>query len=329
MLPGRTTVRYLLAIVAFFVLTILSLLVWGLKGRDHFGASVAQGDPFKYRDFAGRSTPEIQDNDLFFHNIGQSISFAKAADITALGPSFVAYALDPALLREFEKKTHRRVYNMSFVGIRGGEFSRQIVTKWQVRPKLWIINADDQFIHFFSRKLDLTIGPETTPIPAAQRNRLQGYRAVVARSLRWRFEDLVAQIRTGDGRPTGLYRNVEHGDLGVDVNPLYEASNNKPIVFDRGRDCHASAETIELAKQFVKDIAGEVVLTLVPHSQYCPAQAREIAAALGVEILIPPDDGYTSIDNGGHLDKLSAERFTDFLTSELVKTAAYRRAFQN
>jgi hypothetical protein len=69
------------------------------------------------------------------------------------------------------------------------------------------------------------------------------------------------------------------------------------------------------------------VLTLVPHSQYCPMQAYELAKALGVEIIIPPADGYTSIDGGGHLDRKSAERFTRFLMSELIKTGAYRRAF--
>jgi hypothetical protein len=70
-----------------------------------------------------------------------------------------------------------------------------------------------------------------------------------------------------------------------------------------------------------------VVLTLVPHSQYCPAQARELAKALGVEIIIPPDTGYTTIDGGGHLDRKSAFKFTSFVMSQLAKSEAYANAF--
>ena len=82
-----------------------------------------------------------------------------------------------------------------------------------------------------------------------------------------------------------------------------------------------------------RDVTGEkvdqnrVVLTLVPHSQYCPAQAYELANALGIEILVPPDAGFTTIDGGGHLDRKGAIKFTNFLMTELVKTDAYLKSF--
>jgi hypothetical protein len=66
---------------------------------------------------------------------------------------------------------------------------------------------------------------------------------------------------------------------------------------------------------------------LTAEASYCPMQAYELAKALGVEIITPPVDDYTSVDGGGHLDRKSAERFTGFLMSELIKTDAYRRAF--
>jgi hypothetical protein len=43
----------------------------------------------------------------------------------------------------------------------------------------------------------------------------------------------------------------------------------RPRILARGRECHASLETIEVARQYLMDIGGQVVLTLVPHSQYC------------------------------------------------------------
>jgi hypothetical protein len=330
-IPSAGTASRIYLYLAVFAVasTLLAsiFLVWGLKGHDHFASTPLNGDTAFYRDFAGRRVPEIQDQELFYHNIGGSVAAARTADIIFLGPSFVSYALDKTVLRQFESARGRHVYNMSFIGIRGGEFSRRVITRWNIQAPLWVINADDQFIHFFSRSLDLTLGPATTTIPAASHGRLRGYLSATARSMRWRAEDYISYYRTGDGLANGIYRNIATGDATIDVNPRYTANDNKEIPFDRGRDCHASPQTIEIARQYLKDIGGQAVLTLVPHSQYCPAQAYELAKALGIEILVPPDAGYTTIDGGGHLDRKAAIKFTNFLMTELVKTDAYRKLF--
>jgi len=304
-------------LVASVILVVLMVfMVAGRAGRDHFAAIAMKGDPAFYLDFSGRAVPEIQDQDLFYHNIGGSIDAARQADIVLLGPSFVSYAFEPSLLRQFEAQQGVRIYNMSFIGIRGGEFTRRIIARWQIRPRIWIINADDQFVHFFSRSLDLTLGPVTTQIPAASRLRMRGFASVAGRNLRWRLEG-------ADGSAPGLYRDIGTGDVTVDSNPRYIADDNKQIRFDRGADCHVNPDTVAVAREYLKEIQGRVVLTLVPHSQYCPTQARELAQALGLEIIIPPDQGYTSIDGGGHLDRTSALKFTAFLLSELARSEAF------
>jgi hypothetical protein len=331
-IPGAQTALgiylYLVVFAVASTLLVSTFLVWGLRGHDHFASYPLNGDAAFYRDFSGRRVPEIQDQELFYHNIGGSVAAARNADIILLGPSFVSYALDKTVLREFETARDHRVYNMSFIGIRGGEFSRRIITRWKIKAPLWVINADDQFIHFFSKSLDLTLGPATTSIPATLHNRLRVYLSVAARNLRWRAEDYISYYKTRDGSANGIYRNIATGDATVEVNPRFTADDNKEIAFDRGRGCHASPETIEITRQYLKDIGGRVVLTLVPHGQYCPAQAYELAKALGIEIIIPPDAGYTTIDGGGHLDRKGAIKFTNFLMTELVKTDAYLKSFR-
>ena len=324
---ARQIRRYLLVLGTVSALLATSCLILGLKGHDHFASYPLNGDTAFYRNISGRAVMEIQDQELFYHNIGGSVTAAKAADIVALGPSFVASALEQRTLRQFEAVSGHHIYNMAFVGVRGGEFSRRIITRWGIRAPLWVINADDQFIHFFSRSLDLTLGSEILTIPATTHGRIRGYLSTAARNLRWRAEDYVSYYTTGDGAPTGRYRNIATGDSSAGSNPKYATETNPEIPFNRSLNCRASPETIEIARQYLRDIGGQVVLTLVPHSQYCPAQAFELAKALGVEILIPPDAGYTSADGGGHLDKRSAEKFTRFLFSELPRTNAYRRAF--
>ena len=148
-----------------------------------------------------------------------------------------------------------------------------------------------------------------------------------SRTLRWRIEDAVARVHDGGWTPSGLYRSVATGDVDLTVNPKYAASNNEVLKISRDPNCHVTPETIRVAKEFRKTFSGEMVLTLVPHSQYCPQQARELAAALDVEVILPSIDGYSTIDGGGHLDKRSAAKFTEAVMSELVKTKAYKGAF--
>jgi hypothetical protein len=330
--------RYLLklagvtALLGSLVLAALAIVCddGGVK-HDFFSEIAKDGDGAWYRNYGGRYISQIQDQDIFYSNIGRSVAAAKVADIVFLGPSFVSYAVDRATLQASLDLGRLHIYNMAFVGIRGGEFSRLIIKRWEVRPKLWIINADDQFVHFFSDDLNLTLGPEKMAIAAVQRNLMRGWLTVVGRDLRWRIEDIDAAYQQGRYSLTppffGLYRNVSNGDMLLDANPAYVASGNKPMRLARDENCHTNAVVVEYARKFLNEIGGNVVLTLVPHSQSCLQQARELADALNVELIAPPFDGLTTVDGGGHLDQKGAKTFTSYLSRELVKTTAFRRAF--
>ncbi|WP_315753222.1 MULTISPECIES: hypothetical protein [unclassified Bradyrhizobium] len=306
-------------------LSLFSFDAWTL--RDGLLQIPRQSDTNWYRDFGGRSIPQIQDQDIFYSNLGGSVGAAEQSDIVFLGPSFVSYAVDRQTLAQSPVLGRLGIYNMAFVGIRGGEFSRLVIQRWKIRPRLWIINADDQFVHFFSNDLNVTLGPQKQPIAAVQRNRLRGYLTVVGRNLHWRIEDLIAAYQNGHFSSTGLYRNIADGDMGLDDNPGYVALGNKPMLSARDPDCHTTPAIVDYAKRFLQEVGGEAVLTLVPHSQSCVQQAAELAKELNIELIAPPFDGLTTIDGGGHLDRHGAQIFTSYLAREIVKTAAFKRAF--
>jgi hypothetical protein len=330
--------RYLLALAGALTL-IGSLLLMAFSfvsgdggvAHDFFSQVAKDGDPNWYRDYGGRYISQIQDQDIFYSNIGQSIAAAKAADIVFLGPSFVSYAIDREALQSSLSLGRLKIYNMAFVGIRAGEFSRRVINRWGIRAPLWIINVDDQFVHFFSDDLNLTLGPEKMPIAAVQRSRMKGYLTVVGRNSRWRLEDLSLAIQRGDyslATPFfGLYRNVSKGDMLLDANPAYIANGNKPMLLARDENCHTNPAVVDYARRFLHEIGGNVVFMLVPHSQSCVRQAEELASALNVELIAPPFDGLTTVDGGGHLDKKGAKKFSSYLITELVKTTAFKRAF--
>ncbi|UFZ04425.1 hypothetical protein LQG66_35460 [Bradyrhizobium ontarionense] len=319
----------IVGIMAAFVFSLglsqLSFDGWTL--RDGLLQIPRQGDANWYRDFGGRHVPQIQDQDIFYSNLGGAVDAAKNADIVFLGPSFVNYAVDRQTLERSPMLDRLKIYNMAFVGLRGGEFSRRVIKRWKIRPRLWVINADDQFVHFFSSDLNVTLGPQKQPIAAVGRSRLRGYLTVIGRNLHWRIEDLVAAYQNGYFTPTGLYRNVFNGDMGLDANPGYVAMGNKPMLSARDPDCHTNPAVVAYAKTLLEEIGGRVVLTLVPHSQSCTQQAAELAKALNVELITPPFDGLTTVDGGGHLDQPGAQKFTSYLAREIVKTEAFKQAF--
>lgn len=316
---------------AFFGLcaAVAGLVVWwGTNGRDHFAAIPLNGDRGWYRDFAGRYVPEIQDLDLFYHNIGQSVAQAKDADVILLGPSFVLFAMDDAQIQEFARRHGIKIYDMAFLGVRSGEFARELIVRWNIRPKLWVINVDDQFTPYFSRSLDLTIGPHSEPVPAATYGRFHGFLAVASRNLRWRAQDAVAYLSQRGAvallPEIGFYRNIADGSLDLRDNAAYMSLDHKTIQVTRNQDCHTNPQTIAVGQDYLHDIGGRAVFMLVPHSEYCPAQARELGAALGRETIVPPSADYTTIDGGGHLDARGSEAFTQFFLEQLEKTEAFK-----
>ncbi|MGJ4892267.1 hypothetical protein [Bradyrhizobium sp. HKCCYLR20261] len=328
--------RYLLVVglcgVVVFGLFVVGIALFSYDGwtfRDGWLQIPRQGDAGWYRDFGGRNVPQIQDQDVFFSNVGSSVDAARSSDIVFLGPSFVGYALDRRTLLADPQLSRLKIYNMSFLGLRGGEFSRRLIERWKIHPPLWVINADDQFVHFFSNDLNVTLGPQKMPIAAVTRTRLRGYLTVVGRNLHWRIEDMVAAYRSGQFTPSGLYRNISDGDLGLDANPAYVADGNKPLVSARDPDCHTTPVIVDYAKTMLKEIGGRAVLTLVPHSQSCLKQAEELAKALDVDLIAPPFDGMTTVDGGGHLDRRGAEKYTSYLAREIVRTRAFKQAFSS
>jgi len=319
--------RYLILLGGFFCgFALVAMALLAANVRYNFFSS-QHGDA-SYRDLGGRQVPQVQDQDVFYSNVGNSIAATKRADIVFLGPSFVGFAVDRDTLQSSPLVDRLKIYNMSFIGVRSGEFSRLLINRWDLRAPLWIINVDDQEQHFFSADLNLSIGVEKTPIAAVTRSRVNGFLKVIGREIKWQIEELIAAIKMGHRySPAGLYRNVSNGDIVLANNPSYLAKH-KPIFLRRDPDCHTNPTVVDYARKFLKEVGGNVVFMLVPHSRACVRQAVELASALNVELITPSFDGITSLDDGGsHLDKEGAKIFTSYLVAELVKTHAFKEAF--
>jgi hypothetical protein len=330
---GRGSRLYVTFVAGIIGMTLaVSYVLLGRQPGDHFAAIAPAGRPSWYQDLAGDYVTEIQDQDLFFHNIGRSVDNAQRADIVILGSSLVAFALNEDVVRDrLEKPYGLRFFNMSFVGVASGEFSRQIIEKYHLHPRLWIINADDGGGggNFFSRNLTRAFGADVKAIPAARHGRARAYGDVVRRNLRWRLEDATAGIRNrllpaSETVIPRFSRSDETGASDMSGFPHFLADENPRVKMTRDPDCHTTLEAITIARDFVRSLAAPVVLTLVPNFHGCVTQLREIAAAAGIETALPARTDYSSWDGGGHLDRKGSIAFTRDLVGALEKTAAFQ-----
>jgi len=326
--------RYVFSLFVSLILISGLLSAWALIGRDHFAAIRAGHGPSWYQDLGGDAVTEIQDQDIFFHDIGTSIEHLRQADVVIVGSSLVAFGINGNIAAKRLARYGLTFYNMSFVGISSGEFTRRIAERFRIHPKLWIINADDGGGggHFFGDTVQRSFSGDVKTIAATEHSRFKAFREVVRRNLRWRAEALFKSLfhSTALERPDRViiprfYRDAATGDADMTAFPRYENADNPSVAIKPRAACHASEQVVRIARRFVATVGGDVVLTLVPNTYYCEQQARELAQKLGVELVLTGKLGYSSWDGGGHLDRRGSNAFTRDLISALEKTPTFQR----
>jgi len=328
---NRESCFYLILLTGMVALVaVVAFLCFWVEDSDHFTAIAQGGNPSWYRNLAGNYVTEIQDQDLFFHDIGRSIDYARRADIIVLGSSLVSFAVNEQVIRErLEKPYGLRFYNMAFVGVASGAFSQKIIEKYHLHPRLWIINADDGGGggNFFGRNLTRAFGADVKEIPAVRYGKVRALYEVIRRNLRWRFEELGLVkwlVPPRGGVIPVFYRDDETGAADMSAFPRLLDAGNPTVRMTRNPDCHTSPEIISNARDFVQSLGAPVVLTLVPNFHGCLTQVREVAQALGLEVAMAARTGYSSWDNGGHLDRAGSIAFTNDLVTALERTSAFR-----
>ena len=87
----------------------------------------------------------------------------------------------------------------------------------------------------------------------------------------------------------------------------------------------ASAEEVENAKRYVAEIGGAVILTQVPSKFSCARRINEIASGLAVPAFNVDAERFSSPDGGGHLDRISAQRYSTMFFSWLEQLSEFQR----
>jgi hypothetical protein len=277
--------------------------------QDHVGAISLRGDGTWYYNYENGF--EIQDNDVFFHGIGHSIERARLADIIFLGTSRPLFAIDWRLFDEFEQKHHLKMFNMAFAGVPSGEFALQIIQKWRLTPKMWVIDLyagsgePSNLINnsFFHASLRSAFGASGTARVVSY-SRIRAYKNIIGRNVAWRLRQAMGSLKLNS------FRSAQTGNWYLDDWPNSALSGNPRMKLTDDQFCPSSPEEIESAKRYVGVIGGTVVLTQVPSRFSCARRVQAIAAGLAAPAFVVDAEQYSSPDGGGHLDRDSARRYS-------------------
>jgi hypothetical protein len=329
--PQVPTQRQLARYWSAFVVTIALLFMltaWWIHspGQDHIASIPLNGDGTWFHNY--EIGFEIQDNDIFFHSIGHSIQNAQQADIIILGSSRALFGFDWQLFEDFERKHHLKMFNMAFAGVTNGEFALRIIRKWGLHPKMWIIDLfagpipEDIHTSFFftSLKSAPKLGISTAARVVGY-TRVRAFKNVLGRDIRWRLKTAAGLLKQDP------YRSATTGSWYLDNWPNHKLDSNPRIKMTVGERCRAPPEELAGAGVYVAAIGGAVVLTQVPSTFSCDQRVLELASALAVPAFTVDATQFSTTDGGGHLDDISAHKYTTMFFGWLEQLPAFERLF--
>ena len=315
----------LFVFIAILLPAFLSLpsLTWGdLDAINYAGLinSPPDNDWFPASDFKGPF-----DHQVLYYNFGKSIENAKKADILFLGNSRVQLGLDRDLLQPFAKRYCLNYFNMSLGNFESYQFPLMIIRKYDLRPKVIIINAED----FRGGPSDLAQGVISqgrlrSALFFFLRNAI--YKDILvlhSYAPRWIRETFSATLKEHVYKSV-VYRSRVTGEW---FRPPSSSRKSTPITNKNESACRdrITGKAFDNAKRFKEEMSErgtQVVLTLVPHNDSCQKSAEQLAKQIGVLMIGVDWHGLSTVD-GSHLTKESSQRFTEEFLRKLETSKCF------
>lgn len=325
-----TRARQTLVPVATFVAT-LALMALGTSGLvDRVPALTAlrpgveagerppDGDHYLANDIGGHVDHHV----LYFGIDPEVLTRLRAAQVLFLGNSRLMFALRPEVLRPFFAGQGLSYYVMGFGFREADRFPLAILRRFDLRPRLVVVNADGFFGGGLSPWAEQVV--RDTPF-AARKRQWEAEAAHEARRLTHvifpHWPSFFGLPGLGTGRTFTAYRSRFDGTWAISPWPTATA----PFVptplegagVGRGEARDGDAFLAELHAR-----GARLVLTHVPTPVPMPgAGAAETARRLGVPLVVAHIPAPTSADHS-HLDAASAHDWTRAFVEQLAPQLA-------
>lgn len=238
-----------------------------------------------------------------------AVEALRKADVLFLGNSRLMFALRDEVLDPFFRERGLSYYVMGFGFREGDRFPLAILERFDLRPRLVVVNADG----FFGRDLS-TWATEVMGDNHFEAMKLQWENETahtvrrVAHRIVPHWFDLFERPGLEDGEEFIVYRSRHNGTW--QVSPWPSGDQTVPQGVPAG-DAHPW--TVDAARHFKSELekrGSQLVLTFVPTPTPETREVTDVAAALAVPLAVPLIDGLTSHDES-HLTEDSATLWTE------------------
>jgi hypothetical protein len=246
----------------------------------------------------GSSYGDYEHGAFHFELEPAALDFAKNADVLFLGNSRMQFAFSAGATADWFSAVSARYYLMGFLYLENVLFAEELLRTIHPRARVLVINVDD----FFDRS-------ETAPVKtlfhdSEARNKYESKRF-------WQHihEPFCTRFPALCGTKVAVFRSRETGAYYVDgaaqrqITPVsYDHTVSQKVVDSN------LAVAIDLMSKFARDRC--VILTVVPYVDTKIGNANAIAMGIGAKLVVPTFPEGLQTDDGVHLDRPSAERWS-------------------
>lgn len=240
----------------------------------------------------------------------------RDADVLFVGNSRILYALRPDVARPYFGSRQLRYYMLGFGFKEADAFPYTLILKWDLRPRLVVVNVDGFFGGGFSDWADVVM--RDTPFAA----RKFQWESEIGHDVRTWFEPVLPNWLTIFGAPgmnvrPGIttYRSRRDGTFAL--TPWPEAAGFRAPADNGASPGRRELDAAERFKDELERRGARLVLTRVPAPfTFGGASPTAFAKALGVPLVMAEPPALTSSD-GSHLSEASAHDWSRLFLDEL------------
>ena len=290
-----------------------TLPLWMLSQRANLPvAESAEPGPDRFLSTDGMNT---LDHVVFQHRLQPVAQHIRQANVVFLGNSRSLFALREETLTPFFEERSMSWYHLGFPAD-GWMFAEHMLSEFDARPGLAIVNADEFFLTRISPMAAKAV--KATELEATKLH----WESSLATTTRAHLHRVLPRPQTMFfARETALiHRSISNGTWHV----IAARGIPEPVKPDTETNTGPTPEELGNARQFqakLRERDIRLILTCVPRPNGTRSVAETIARELGVPFVAPQIAGLRTID-GSHLDSESADSWAKALLAELENELA-------
>jgi hypothetical protein len=246
----------------------------------------------------------------YFGLDGKAIDALRRADVLFLGNSRLMFALRPGVLDPFFESLGLRYYVMGFGFREGDQFPLEILRRFDIRPRLVVVNADGFFGRDVSEWAAEVMGDTRFEAVKLQWENEVAHdvRRAAHRVVPHWFDFFERPGLPDDGDEFIAYRSRENGTW--QVSPWPSGQDAVPLGVPAGEAADWMLDAARAFKTELEQRGSRLVLTFVPTPSPDTREVADVAEELDIPLAVPLISGLTTHDDS-HLTEDSATLWTE------------------